>query len=448
MTQETYGLERRFARFRERARAARSEIAEPPSLHRRDARDGRLRRARDLAHALGGRTHEGPGGGVVTCDWALPMPLSRGRLATLPYGVPVDAPLVCLDTETTGLGTATGILPFLVGLGWWEGTHLVGRQLVLPDHADEPALLDAIAAAIPADAWLVSYNGRSFDWPLLVTRYRLHRRAPPPHRGHLDLLPVARGLWKHRLPDARLASVESGISGVRRTQDLPGALIPGRYLEFLRSGRGALLADVLAHNRQDVVSLALLLVELVDRLAAPEWRRRANPGDLHGLGRAYGRTARHHEALECYEAALDLVSETPLRGARTGVRLRDELLAERARCLARMGRRSDAVTTWRRLAELGGPLAALAHIQLAKYLEHVERDPAAALHAAGQAAALAERARWCGRPDLLVESDLRRRRLRLQRALWARSGDIRPSAVAPPAALAGGARPRLDRAPR
>ena len=151
------------------------------------------------------------GGLVVRCTTEpREIPLDRVGLAALPGQPPPGVPLVCLDTETTGLATATGTVAFLVGLGWWEGDAFHQVQLLLPDHADEPALLTALAGYIPLDGWLVTYNGRGFDWPLLVTRYRMARRAAPIHGGHLDLLPVVRRLFRHRLEDARLRTVESG----------------------------------------------------------------------------------------------------------------------------------------------------------------------------------------------------------------------------------------------
>src|SRR3972149_11167262 len=117
------------------------------------------------------------------------MPLDG--LPRLPYPVDMERPLVYLDTETTGLGSAAGTLAFLVGIGRGDGASFRVRQLVLPDHADEPALLAALKAEIPADACLVTYNGRAFDWPLLVARYRLHRRPPPGTARRLGPLPLA-----------------------------------------------------------------------------------------------------------------------------------------------------------------------------------------------------------------------------------------------------------------
>ena len=137
--------------------------------------------ARRLADAVDGEWVHGSSGGYVRVDGpSSPLPIDRERLGRLPDGAPPDVPLVCLDTETTGLATGTGTVAFLVGLGTWTGDRFCQVQLLLPDHAEEPALLDALAAAIPPEAWLVTYNGRGFDWPLLVARYRMSRRALRP----------------------------------------------------------------------------------------------------------------------------------------------------------------------------------------------------------------------------------------------------------------------------
>ena len=107
-------------------------------------------------------------------------------------------------------------MAFLVGLGRWQGSQFRVVQLLLPDQSDERALLAALAAEIPVDGWLVTYNGRTFDWPLLVTRFRMAGGGPPPHAGHLDLLPFVRRVFRHRMPDARLRSVESKLLGLDR----------------------------------------------------------------------------------------------------------------------------------------------------------------------------------------------------------------------------------------
>lgn len=378
-------------------------------------------RASGLAGAIGGEVVHGPGGRLVRVVTSVDLPVPFDQLAGLPYPIDPGRPLVCLDTETTGLGTAAGTLAFLVGVGRWDGPRFEVEQLVLPDHPDEPALLAALRQAIPPDAWLVTYNGRGFDWPLLVTRFRLHRSPPPEHSGHLDLLPIARQLWRHRLEDARLATVERGVAGVVRVDDLPGALVPARYLEFLRTGEASPLRAVVDHNRQDVVSLGLLVAHLASRLAAAPARDHEPAGDVAALGRAYARRRRFDEAIACCEAAV---------GGATDPRQRERLASERARILRMAGRHEDSASAWQELAEARGGLAAVAWVQLAKHLEHVRRDPVAALDAADRALALLERQRALGRDLPRLEHDLVGRRARLRRRIASGSAGARAGRAA------------------
>jgi uncharacterized protein YprB with RNaseH-like and TPR domain len=371
-------------------------------------------RAESLARVLGGHVVSTARGAITIVETRIRLPADLGRLRELPDPIDPDRPIVCLDTETTGLGTAAGTVPFLVALGRWQGDEFVVRQLLLPDHPDEPAMLEVLERHLPADASLVSYNGRAFDWPLISSRYRLHGRPPPAHAAHLDLLGVARQVWRHRLPDARLASVEAGICGVRRYDDLPGALIPERYFAWLRTGRAELFAEVLEHNRQDVVSLALLLRVLAHDVLperhGPSRSGSVAPRDLAGLGRLYARRGQASEALACFDQTLERLS-APWRDRD----LQSLVAADRARALGRLGRRAEAASAWEAIAMDGGPMAPMAWIAVAKSLEHAARDPAAALVAARRADALAFRLRFLGQPQPRVERDLTRRLPRLVR---------------------------------
>jgi RNase H-like protein len=412
-----------------------------------------------LALAVDGDVIESPAGRVIRIDRPpSTLPVDRERLARLPGQPGPDVPLVCLDTETTGLGTATGTLAFLVGLGWWVDAAFHQCQLLLPDHADEHALLAALREALPTECWLVTYNGRGFDWPLLVTRFRLERGRPPDLAGHLDLLPLVRTLFRHRLSDARLRTVESELLGLRRSGDVEGWEIPGRYLGFLRDGEPSPLADVVRHNHEDVRSLARLLAHLGEGLAAPERRPDAHPGDLAGLARLLARADRKDEALECLELAMARPAfraepsgdpdERRLRGtrasrlrevpwwspravadiggpvnsrrepARTPDRLDSAWTGERierehARLLRRVGRIDDAVTAWRSIALRGGRIGALAWVEVAKIEEHVRRDPRAALAATDLGMTASGRLRAIGLPVRGLDRDLGRRRRRL-----------------------------------
>jgi uncharacterized protein len=410
----------------DRLRATRGERRDDHRHSPPSAAAGRLR-AEALAAGLGGRLIGAAGAAVVIIEHEQELPVERRRMVELPFPVGAEEPLVCLDLETTGLGTGTGTLPFMAGLGSWHGDRLRVVQLVLPDHAGEDGFLAALASLIPPSAVLVTYNGRSFDWPLLVARCTLHRRPPPEPAGHLDLLAVARGLWRHRTGDARLATIEREIGGIERGHDLPGAAVPERYFGYLSQQRPDLLADVVTHNRQDIISLGRLVQVLASEVAPGSDWDNSHPGDLAGLARAYFRRGRRTDALACLEAALG--SAAWQRGVVGGAALYRRLATERAITLGRLGRRAQALAAWRELARRGGPGAATAWIRLAIHHEHVEGNHRAALDACRQAADICARSRAWGRPLPAAERDLRRRTARLQRRLrteWLTRAEQRP----------------------
>ena len=468
------GLERRFENFK------RTQV---PAAQAAPTRAATTVGAERLAAALNGELIRTPRGAFVRVEAPTTLlPVDRRRLAALPGQPPADAPLLCLDTETTGLATAAGTLAFLVGIGWWEGSRFRQVQLLLPDHADEPALLTELARHIPRDGWLVTYNGRGFDWPLLVARYRMAGSNPPLHAGHLDLLPLVRRVFRHRMTDARLASVETELLGLRRHADVAGWEIPSRYLDYLRWGEPGPLVDVARHNDEDVRSLARLLVH-IDRGYADGTRwQEAPPGDLAGLARAYARDGRHDEALACLDSALaarptavastapppyDAVPSERARLAARESRPDDDpwwsprrapdfggrpgryptgaswdaaesgrrdapwtetrMLAERARLLRRLARYRDAEAAWLGLASARGTVGALAWVEVAKLREHRLGDITGAIEAATAAFRLVERQAWLGRPLPGLESSLGHRLARLgarssRRRTAARSG--------------------------
>lgn len=440
--------------------------------------------AHRLATALGAEVSDGADGLLVRRH-AVPLeiPVDRGRLARLPGHPPPDAPLVCLDTETTGLATAAGTLAFLVGLARWDGTWFNQTQLLLPDHADEPALLAEIARWVTPETWLVTYNGRGFDWPLIEARFRLTGRAAPAHAGHLDLLPFVRRVFRHRMDDARLRTVEGELLGVSRVGDVEGWEIPSIYLDVLRGGPVGPLAGVVVHNEKDVRSLGLLLAHVEHRYADRSTRHEAPRGDLAGLAGAYSRDRRHGDALECLDDALaaeppirDPFGRSPLAAAAAreaaeeegdawwsprvrpsyggtrpsagwsgalangrggplgpapgiaawaaeGSRWTDErLAAERARTLRRLGRYAEASEAWQVAAAAGGGLGAIAWIEVAKLREHRLGDPGGALAATRAAWRLLERLRGTGRAHPRLEADLQRRGARLTARLRRAAG--------------------------
>lgn len=169
------------------------------------------------------------------------------------------------DTETTGLAGGTGTRAFMLGVACWQGDAFHVRQLLITTLAAESAMLAAFARWLHPDAILVSYNGKSYDLPLLRARYRL-ARLPDPTAGreHIDLLYPARRRYRGVFEDCRLATIERRVLGIVREDDLPGSEAPAAWLGWLRGQSAANLRRVLAHNQQDVVSLARLLRHLDD----------------------------------------------------------------------------------------------------------------------------------------------------------------------------------------
>jgi len=368
--------------------------------------------AERLASAISGDAIETPNGWYVRRELRpVYLPIDRERLAALP-GMPAPTtPLLCLDTETTGLGSAAGTVAFLIGIGWWQGDRLRLVQLLMPDHSEEGALLDALSAETSPDACLVTYNGRTFDWPLLETRFRMGRRVPPALDGHLDLLLVVRRLFRHRLPDARLQTVERHLLRRHRAPDIPSWEIPAIYHSFLRGGPAGPILVVARHNAEDVVTLGRILAHLERGYGEGEVRRWAPPGDLMRLARLFRHEGRIDEAVACLEIAAG-----PIDGGDPEVAL---ATVELARLLRRCGRLAEAGVAWSRLVTAPGPLAGLGWIELAKEREHREHDPEGAWAATDQALLALYRSRGHGNAmqRRALEADLARRRARLARRL-------------------------------
>ncbi len=308
-----------------------------------------------------------------------------------------------LDTETTGLSGGTGTVAFLVGLAWREADGLALAQYFLRDFNQENALLWAVGQCVSEAGVLVSYNGRCFDWPLLQTRLVM-RRAAWPSPPHFDLLTLARRIFRPRLPDCALQTIEQAVLDLHRADDLPGSLIPSRYFAWVRDGDPFVLDPVFTHNRQDVLSMVLLLARFEAVLRGSD--------DLHPLDR-FGRArflelrGFHNDAIEEYRRLWRHRAKgtQPLMGGALGLRL--------ARLLRRQGRWEEArlvlEESWR-TQSYPYPVA----IELAKLLEHQARDFNAARSIVGDALRLLALAAV---PNPQWRADLERRLQRLDRRL-------------------------------
>lgn len=290
--------------------------------------------------------------------------------------------LLFLDIESTGLGGA-GAITFLVTTARIEQAALVSRQYLAESPAEEAALMDALIAdaRLADNPVLVTYNGRTFDAPVLDSRAIMHRRrAGFEALRHLDLLPPARAVYRGWLPSCRLTVVAAEVLGHQRPEDdVPGAHVPGWYFSYLRGGDGRLLEPLARHNDDDVLELAALLARmsgLLDGTVAAEGPEALGVGRL--LHRMRNPQARAHFA----RAARQLPPGS----------LRDEALTLLADLHKRAGRHDLAEPLWQAVSERGGAGAIAAHEELAKFYEHRLHRFARAAAVVEAALALVERA--------------------------------------------------------
>jgi len=376
-----------------------------------------FRRTGSLADLLGGAVEETEKGPVLCVRRRFASDHRHGRqplettrdmttgsvtlLARAP-APPRGPRFLYLDTETTGLAGGTGTYAFLVGVGFFEGGEFEVRQYFMRDLDEEPALLAALEPLLRDIDGLVTYNGAGFDLPLLETRFVLGRRLWPEADFHLDLLPAARRLWSTRLADCRLGTVEQHALGFVRDDDLPGALIPQAYFDYLRRKAPGEMPRVFEHNRHDILSLAAL-TGWVARAVAQAPDNDLGPDELAGLGRLW-EMVDTDRGEACYRTALE-------RGLRSPAR---------ERLLGRLAWREKRRARWEASRALWEAAARGARIfdprpweEMAKIHEHRLRDFATARAVVTEAL---ERARAHRAPAAVVDA-LHHRLERLGRRL-------------------------------
>ncbi len=320
--------------------------------------------------------HSYPAGymqGTIDLGAILQVP-ERGwaRLAPARAGHAFPATTAAIvDTETTGLERGAGTYTFLIGIGRFTGNTFRVRQFFMRDYHEEPAVLLAVLAELEGAGGLISFNGRSFDWPLLQTRATLSRLALP-ELPHLDLLYPARRLWRPVTQSCRLMQLEAEILGLTRQDDIPGYLIPQLYFDFVRTGDAAPMAGVIDHNRLDILTTAALAGYLGHAAADPLRAAPAGhplPGsDLHGVGCLLLAQGDLAEGIACLEEALQ-------RGLPT--ELRHVCQRQLGTVYRQVEQHEHAVEIWQTLTNESG-ISVFPHIELAKYYEHRAKDLRAA----------------------------------------------------------------------
>jgi len=303
--------------------------------------------------------------------------LGDERLSELPI-----EKIAFLDTETSGLAGGTGTYAFLVGIGRFspddKNFHL--RQFFMRDPSEEAALLEAMIDFLaPCDA-LVTFNGKAFDAPLLATRYTLHA-IPIPFKGftHVDLLPLARRLWRDRLPSRALKYLEEHLMHAPRTsEEVPGYEIPYLYFDYLRTGDAAPLKGVFYHNAMDIVAMAALFSHTAAMLADPHNADLEHGLDVAALAKLFEDLGKWDDAARLYERGLQIgLPETGFA----------ETLRRYSALQRRRGDLESAVKLWEQAAGEGHIYA---HVELSKHHEHRKRDPSEAFRWASSALELAQ----------------------------------------------------------
>jgi uncharacterized protein YprB with RNaseH-like and TPR domain len=279
-----------------------------------------------------------------------------------------------LDTETTGLAGGTGTYAFLTGIAWWDAGGLQVEQFFMRDFADEHSVLCELAERIAERPVLVTFNGKTFDWPLLESRFTMTRRIPAPKlAAHLDLLHPARALWKLRLGSVRLVELERQVLdaerlGWHRLDDVASAMIPQFYFNYLRGGSASPLAGVVRHNQMDLRGLAALFGK-INSILAEEEPAETDGRDLFGLSRFLHRRGDAPRAAKMCTKAIE--AGLPAEHQRQASR-------ELALMAKRRGDHAAAIELWKTLSQTG-QTAVEACEQLAMHYERREKDLASAL---------------------------------------------------------------------
>jgi len=302
---------------------------------------------------------------TLISQWA-----NDARLANIPLSA-----FAFLDTETSGLSGGTGTYAFVVGIARFVDDQFSLRQFFMRDPAEEPAMLEAIAQFLAPAQTLVTFNGKAFDAPLLATRYRLHH-IPVPYKdySHLDLLPLARRLWRDRLASRALKYLEQHILGLTRSvEEVQGYEIPWLYFDYLRTGDARPLAGVFYHNAMDVVAMAALLAYVNEMMQNPYEGRVEHGLDFIALGKLFEDLGHWEEAARLFEHGLELDPSAGrgLTEADFGLAVKRLSILQKKR-----GDFNEAVRLWEAAAANGHIYA---HIEMAKYYEHKCRDVKTAL---------------------------------------------------------------------
>lgn len=335
-------------------------------------------RKHPIENVIKGEWIHDPLGDIYQVQEKLPEKYSHGQIilsTDFPFSkvlklnaIPDDSitlqDILFFDTETTGLSGGTGTMVFLVGLGYFTETGFCIEQYFLDDPSSEMSMMNILSNRLKKHKMLVSYNGSSFDIPLIKTRFIMNRiESPLVQMEHLDLLHLSRKLWRLRLSSLRLKDIENEIlKFVREEEEVPGWMVPQIYFDFIRSRDARPLKGVFYHNRMDVLSLAVILNHVSDLISEPLANEEISNLDVLSIARIFERYGFREESAILFQSSLekglpDAISTKALRQFGIICRQHDNI--------------EMALKFWAVAAERGDYQAA---IELSKYFEHILKD--------------------------------------------------------------------------
>ena len=346
----------------------------------------RKRNPNRLENVLPGRWQETRHGDVFVVEKRYPSDFLQGEIPLCPTA-PLDIiaawaktpqltnlPLetfAFIDTETTGLSGGAGTYTFLIGVGRFVGEEFHLAQFFMRDPCEEAAQLAALEEFLAPCSAVVSYNGKSFDMPRLKTRYTAHGwSAPLQDAAHIDLLHLARRIWKERLPTRALGDIEFHILGFERTEeDVPGWQVADLFFDYLRTQDAQPLKSVFYHNDMDVVSMAAILNRTAEMLAHPLSQNVRHPLEMLTIGKLFIDLEQFDRGISVYERALKEESLPPeaywkvLKNLSMTHKKQENLV--------------QALPLWEKAAQAG---QIYANVELAKVYEHKRKNYAEAVH--------------------------------------------------------------------
>ena len=334
------------------------------------------------------------------------LELSSQSLSRLCPGYDVSSiaaeKLLFLDTETTGLSGGAGTVAFLVGIGYFEEEFFVIKRFFMRDYNEEAAMLMELNRLLPKYVGLVTFNGKSFDWNLLQSRFISNRIRPALSSPvHIDLLFPSRRIWGLKLESCRLSSLEENILGEKRTDDIPGSMIPAVYFKYLEDRNATDIRRVIKHNELDILSMVSLLSKISAMLENP-FSESACEQELLGMGKIFQKSGEQDSVIHCYEFCARS-GNFPVKAAAvkhlTGI-------------YKRSGNYVKALEHWENMMEGSSGFNLFPMIEMAMYYEHKEKNAGKALEIIEKAVEMSLRA---GLGEEACFFELRKRHDRLKK---------------------------------